>query len=133
MGLYPGSVLSLTDAQAVAVAIVDQNGDQIAVTGALPVTFVSTPPATATLTSVPASITSVVLAAANANRKQITIVNAGTKNLFVAFAATATTGAFSFELPSQTSYVSSLNGYTGVISGIWNAANGAAKITEVTP
>lgn len=123
--LYQGSFLELTDSVAAAVAIVDVNGDQLG-------GFDASRPSTATLASVAASITSVVLRAANAARRQIIIVNNGTKNLFIAFAATATTSAFTLSLGANGVYESPVNGYTGVISGIWSAANGSALITEIT-
>jgi len=127
MALVEGSVRELTNARPMDVQIVDANGDPI-------VTFTSAvaPPSSATLTSVPSSITSVSLLAANPNRRKFIIVNAGTKTLYVAFAATATTSAYTFIIPANGSYESEVNDYTGDISGIWNALNGAAKITEIT-
>ncbi len=125
MAFYQGSFLELADTVAATVALVDGNGDQL--TG-----FDSSRPATSTLVSVPASITSVVLRAANAARRQIIIVNNGTKSLFLAFAATATVSAFTLPLAANGIYESPVNGYTGVISGIWSAVNGSALVTEIT-
>lgn len=119
------TIFSLTNARAKAVAMVDTNGDQIT-------TLAGTPPANAALTSVAASVTSVTLLAANANRRKFIIINDGTKNLFVAFAATATSAAYSVLLPGGQAYESEMNDYTGVISGIWATANGNARITEIT-
>lgn len=120
-----GSVRELANARALDTVIVDVNGD--------PVTFTTTaPPATATLTSVPSSVTSVVLLASNASRKKFHIVNDSSKTLKIAFAATASATSFTVLLASQASYESELNDYTGTISGIWSAANGSARITEVT-
>ena len=125
MSLLGASLRFLTNARAQDVAMVDANGDQL--TG-----FDSSRPATATLTSVVASIVSVSLLAANAARRQIMIHNDGTKTLFVAFAATASATAFTVVIGASNTYVSPVNGYTGIISGIWNVANGNARITEVT-
>ncbi len=125
MGLYNGSFLELTNATAAVVAMVDANGDQLA-------GFDSSRPANAALASVPSSITSVVLAAANPARRQLVIVNVSTKVLSVAFAATASVAAFSFQLAANGIYESPINGYTGIVSGIWAAVNGSAKVTEVT-
>ena len=89
-------------------------------------------PATAALTSVAASAITVSLLAANAARRQVIIVNDGSKTLYIAFAATASTTAFTARLGGGNEYVSVLNSYTGAISGIWDSANGSARITEIT-
>ena len=125
MSLLSGSVRELTNARPMDVAVVNGTGDQL--TG-----FDSSRPSTAALTTVAASATSVSLLAANANRRQFFIVNNGSKTLYVAFAATATTGAFTFIISSNGTYISPVDGYTGVISGIWNTANGNAQVTEIT-
>ena len=119
------SQFDLGDVRASAVAIVDSAGVQIP-------GFDGSRPTTATLTSVAGSVVSVSLLAANAARRQVFIDNDSTKTLYVAFAATATTAAFTVRIASGQSWASVLNGYTGAISGIWVAANGNARITEVT-
>ena len=124
-GLVP-SARALTDATPLDVAIVDGNGDQL--TG-----FDPSRPGTATITSVPSAITSSVLLAANPARRKVLVYNDSTKKLYVAFAATATTGAYTVQLPAGGFYESDVNCYTGVISGIWNAVNGNALVTSVTP
>ncbi len=125
MGLFPGSVRPLTNSSPIDVAMVDGNGDQV--TG-----FDSSRPANATITSVPSSVSSVTILAANAARRSVVITNDGTKVLKIAFAATATATAFTYSIPANATLELPLNGYTGVISGIWNAVNGNARITEVT-
>ena len=85
--------------------------------------------ATGTLTSVSGSATSVTLLSANTARKGYVIFNDSTQVLYVAFSATATTSAYSVKLFPNAACTSDLD-YTGIISGIWSAANGAAKITE---
>jgi hypothetical protein len=87
---------------------------------------------TATLSQVNASITSVSLLAANSVRKGATIVNNGTANLYIAFAASASTTAFTAKLSAGASYTLPNPVYQGAISGIWDAANGTAQITELT-
>ena len=83
--------------------------------------------------SIPQSAVSVVLLAANAVRKGMTIENNSTANLFVQFgpvsaipvgyAVKMIPGAY-FEMPFN---------YVGVISGIWDSAGaGTAEVTEET-
>lgn len=89
-------------------------------------------PANAALTSVAASASSVSLLASNAARRQVIIVNDGNKTLYIAFAATASATAFTVRLGGGQEFVSEMNSYTGAISGIWDSANGSARITEIT-
>ena len=85
----------------------------------------------ATLTQVPASATSVQLLPANAGRRGAVIVNDGTAALYLAYAATTSSTAYTYRLPPQAIFEMPLPIYTGVISGIWSAANGQAAITEL--
>lgn len=87
--------------------------------------------ATGTLTSVSSSATSVTLLASNSSRKGYVIFNDSTQILYVAFAATATVSAYSVKLFPNSCATSDLD-YTGIITGIWASANGAAKVTEFT-
>lgn len=121
------SLRDLVNARAADVAIVDANGDQITT-----FTSVVTPPSTATITSVASSAVSVTLLAANADRRRVVINNESTKKLYIAFAATATATAYTYTVAPQQVWDGVLNDYTGDISGIWAAANGFARITEVT-
>jgi hypothetical protein len=123
-GVVP-TVRVLTNSTPFDVAVTDGLGNQL--TG-----FDSSKPATAVLTSVPSAITSSVLLASNPSRRKFIIYNASTKILYIAFAATASTSAYSFQLPANAGYEAHLSDYTGVISGIWSAVNGAAKVTEIT-
>ena len=125
MGLFQGAYRLLTNSVAVDVAVVDGNGDQL--TG-----FDGSRPANSTITSVGSSIASVTLAAANAARRQLVIQNNSTKVLYIAFAATATSSAYTVKLAAGGVYESPLNGYTGIVTGIWAAVNGNAIVTEVT-
>lgn len=88
-------------------------------------------PATGTLVSVAAAITTGVLRNANTARRGCTIFNDSTNNLFVAFAATASTTAFTVKVLAG-GYYEVPERYTGVISGIWDGTNGAARITELS-
>lgn len=95
------------------------------------VTVVESTSSTSTPSTVAASTSSQTIAAANANRKGLTIWNNSTANLYIDFdsAATASDAAVSiaaggyFEMPFN---------YTGIISGIWSAANGNALVRELT-
>ena len=87
---------------------------------------------TATLTQVASSVTTVVLHAANTARKGFLVFNDSTANLFMAFAATSTTAAYTVKIAAGGFYECIAPIYTGAISGIWDAANGNAVITELT-
>lgn len=92
-----------------------------------------TPPATATITSVTVSTTSAVLLAANLSRIRFSLWNRSGGNVFVAFAATATTTAFTVRMPNNSLYESDLSDYTGIVSGITSAGTGSVQVTEITP
>lgn len=89
--------------------------------------------ATATLSSVTASASSVALLASNTSRKYATVINDSTSAiLYLAFAATATTSAYTAKVLAGGEWYMGSVVYTGAISGIWSAAVGAARITELT-
>jgi hypothetical protein len=121
------TIFELLNARAQAIAVVDANGDQIT-----SFTSVAIPPANAALTSVAASASSVSLLAANIDRRKYRIHNTSNKNLYVAYAAAATTLAFTVLIAGGADFESDLNDYTGVISGIWSGVGGFARITEIT-
>lgn len=89
--------------------------------------------ATATLTNVAASASSVSILASNANRKGAMVYNDSTAILYLKFGTTASTSSFTvlmvagsyYELPPSSIY-------TGAIDGIWASATGNARITELT-
>ena len=123
-GVTP-TVRTLTNAIPFDVAVIDGNGDQL-------IGFDPSRPATATLTSVASSVVSVVLLASNPARRKFIIYNDSTKKLFIAFAATASASAYTIQLPLNGAFEAQMNDYTGVVSGIWSAANDNARITEIT-
>lgn len=86
---------------------------------------------TGALTSVSLTTSTQVLLAANSSRKGFMIYNDSLNMLFVAFAATASTTAFSTKIQAGGAYEPGID-YTGVISGIASSASGAARITEFT-
>lgn len=88
---------------------------------------------TGTITSVSAATSSTILLAANANSRGFIIYNNSANFLYIAFAATSSTTAFSVRLQSYASYNSDVTPlYTGAISGIWSATGGAALVTAFT-
>ena len=96
-----------------------------------PVSVTTQPSPAATLTTVPASATSVTVLAANVNRTGASIFNASSKTLFLAAAASATSTAFTVQIAAN-GYFEVPFGYTGILSGLWAAANGNAMVTEYT-
>ena len=112
-------------AHALDVAITDGLGGHV--TG-----FDPSKPAVATLTSVVTSTTSALLLAANAARRGFYLHNVSARALHVAYAATATTAAFTFLVPANSGFEGPLQGYTGDISAIHALGTGAAKVTELT-
>lgn len=126
MSLSPSLVILGSDSiRAAAVALYDAAGNQLS-------GFDSSRPANAGLTTVPVTNMSAVLLAANAARRTAVIYNDSGKTLYVAFAATATTAAYTYPVPSHSTLELPLNGYTGVISGILPSGSGNAVVTEVT-
>jgi hypothetical protein len=113
-------------------------GTNVTITGTWPNQTISAsgggggivPGGTGTITSVGASVTSVTLKAANANRIGIIITNDSTANLYVAFAASATTSAYTVKLGPGGTATDVF--YTGIVTGIWDSATGNARVTEVT-
>lgn len=86
---------------------------------------------TPTTTSIPASITSTQILAANANRKGVMIMNDGTAILRLSFTSPATSTNSFVAIPASSFLMLDphLIG-TGAIYGIWAAANGTAQVTE---
>ena len=129
MGLItPYSSFELTNATAIATAIVDGTGTQL--TG-----FDASRPATSVITSVNSVAVSTTLLALNAARRQFYMTNTSNQDLYIAFAATATVAAYTIELAKNGgSFESVLNSYTGIITGIWTAAGNGKPviITEVS-
>lgn len=87
--------------------------------------------ATAAETNVASSTSNVVLLASNSTRKGCAIFNDSTANLYVKFGATASTTSFTLKMAAGTFFELPFN-FTGELDGIWDAANGNARITELT-
>ena len=101
------------------------------VTGNLPVKLLVT--GTSAFTNVASSASTGTLLASNANRLGAIIYNDSTANLFVKFGATASSTSFTFKMAAgDTLFIDNGYLYTGIIDGIWDAANGYARVTENT-
>ncbi len=94
------------------------------------VTVVQDASSTAALTQVTPSTPAAVILVADTIRKEALIYNNSTANLYPAFTGTASTSAFAVKLATNTADALPTPLYKGVISGIWDAANGSAQVTE---
>jgi hypothetical protein len=102
-----------------AVSLVDANGVS------------ATAPATGTQSSVASSITDVTILASNSARKGALLYNDSTAILYVLMAAgTSSTSNYSIQLPANGSLSIRPGEYSGIIKGIWAAANGNVRVTE---
>ena len=84
----------------------------------------------AVITSVEASTSVVTLKAANPNRKTLTIVNDGNSFLKIKYGSGASNTSFTHELGSNDEVI--IDDFSGIVTGIWQNANGDARITEVS-
>lgn len=87
----------------------------------------------ATLANVPGSVTSVTLRAANSARLGLMVFNDSTATLFIKFGATASATSFTVKVAPDGYYEFPQPIYVGIVDGIWDAANGNARVTETTP
>lgn len=89
--------------------------------------------ATSSVTSVASSASTVSLLASNASRKNAVFYNESTAILYLKLGATASLTSYTVQIPSQGYFEMPVGKmYTGAIDGIWSAANGSARITELT-
>lgn len=96
---------------------------------AIPVTSAAS--TTGTNSSVNASVTSVSVLASNTSRKGATIFNDSTSFGYFSLTTTASLTSYTVKI-APSGYYEVPFGYTGVISGIWVTATGAARVTELT-
>jgi hypothetical protein len=81
---------------------------------------------------VPSATTSVVLQPGNGKRSSCTVYNnAATANLYVNLGPTASIDLFTIKVIPQ-GYYETPGKYTGPLSGIWDAIDNAAMVTEVS-
>ena len=123
-GLIP-SARTLANGVPLDVAVVDLQGNQLG-------GFDASRPSAATLATITVTNASVLLAAANAARRQLVVFNDGGNIVYVAFAATATTTAFTVRIPANGTYETVRDGYTGDVSAIRASGSGPVRVTEVT-
>lgn len=95
------------------------------------VTAVDSQPSSATLTSVLGTTSSTQLLSSNVNRKMVTFYNDSIADLYLKWGATASTSSFTIKMAANSYYELPRPVYTGRIDGIWSAASGAVRITEV--
>lgn len=88
---------------------------------------------TATLANVASSATNVTLRAANTARLGLTMYNDSTSSCYVKLGATASATSFTVFLGPTAYYeLPGPHVYTGIVDGIWAAANGNMRVTELT-
>ena len=96
----------------------------------MPIDTKTVPSRSATLTNVSSSASSVPLLLEQPARLGATIMNDSTQVLYVKLGKVASTTSYTVQLATMTYYEVPF-GYTGQIDGIWAAANGTARLTEV--
>lgn len=106
------------------VAVVDSAGN---------VSVVHEAAGTATLANVASSATNVTLRSAAATRLGLMIYNDSTATLYVKFGATASATSYTVQMGPGAYWEMPHPVYTGIVDGIWSAANGNARVTELTP
>lgn len=89
--------------------------------------------ATCAITSVASANTSTSLLAANTARSGAYFFNDSTAILYLAFAGSASTTAYTVQIAAQGFFeMPIIPVYTGAIFGIWASANGSVRITELS-
>ena len=85
----------------------------------------------ATLSNVNSSASNGTLLASNADRIGVLVFNDSTAVLYLKYGATASASSYSVKMEAGSYWEMPQPIYTGIIDGIWSAANGAARITEL--
>lgn len=89
--------------------------------------------ASATVTRVSASATSITLLSSNEERRGAVFYNDSTSICYLKFGTTASSSSFTVRLTGQSEFVlDSCPIYTGRIDAIWALASGAMQVTELT-
>lgn len=89
--------------------------------------------ATSTLSNVASSASSVTVLALNTSRLGAMIFNDSTATLYLKFGATASATSYTVQIPPNGYYeLPTPHLYTGIMDGIWSAANGNARVTELS-
>lgn len=88
------------------------------------------PLTSSTPVNVASSATVVTLQAANTARRAWSVFNDSTATLYLKEGAAASTTDHKVQVPPGGYYESPMPIYTGIITGIWSAANGFARVVE---
>jgi len=99
-------------------------------TGALAASLSPTVAGTANLTNVASAVTTGVLLAANLDRLGVILFNDSNRALLLKYGATASATSFTYRIPAKATWEMPLV-FTGTVHGIWEGANGFARITEL--
>lgn len=102
--------------------------DPLYVTGSFTANF--DPSTSATVTPVSSSATVVTLQAANGARRGLTVYNSSNKSLYLKLGSAAALDSFTVRMTPQ-GYFEVPGNYTGIVTGIWDSANGFAYVTEI--
>lgn len=86
--------------------------------------------ATATLSNVSGSASSVTLIAADTSRRKVVLYNDSTEDCYVKYGSTASTTSFTW-LMAAGSHIEEEH-YNGIITGIWNSATGSMRVSEIS-
>jgi hypothetical protein len=120
---------SLTVSPAFTTTASGQTGQRVAQRQVIQTGFAGT----AAVTSPASSATNGTLLAANIARIGMTVFNDSTATLYMKYGATASLTSFTVQMGPGAYWEMPVPIYTGQIDGIWSAANGNARITEMTP
>jgi hypothetical protein len=102
------------------------------ISGMTPVQVITNKATTSSVTSVASSASNVTLLAANANRTFASIYNSSTKQVYIKLGTSASNSSFTILLMPN-SYWEVPVDWAGQIDAVWQAVNGNAIITELTP
>lgn len=105
-------------------------GTEALMSGSMPVTNLVA--ASAALTQVAGSATSVTVLASNTARRGAMVFNDSTAILFLAYAGTASATVHTVQIPPGGYWEAPVPVYTGALTGIWVTATGSARVTELT-
>lgn len=110
------------------------SGDTVIVTNSAGwvVYAIDSSPTSAGVNAITSTIGTVTLAAANVSRVGLSIYNQSTKPLFMKLGASATTANYTLMMVGSGYYELPRPVYNGIITGLWNSANGFALVSEET-
>jgi hypothetical protein len=91
------------------------------------------PATTAVKTNVTSVTTSTTILAANANRRGAIVFNDSTSVLYISYGtSTTSTTSFSVKVAAGAVYLLDVPLWNGAMTGIWSAAQGAARVTDIS-